>query len=358
MFINTKTYFRLGRLFMRPLQKLGRSIHIATFFLSLVVAMSVQVQSVAALTFTAIGDMPYVKADKIALEKEIPKAIQAADPPFVVHYGDLKGGGESCSEALLKQRRDNLYGLLPGRVFYTPGDNEWTDCDRRSLSAPVSELSQLDLVHRLMFPAPLDISEDWEYTTQDNFPENAHWIYDDVLFVTIHMISTNNGREEILLDDLELALALVDARDSANRVWLHAAFKKALKTKAKAVVIVTQADVTAGGSGACTPYNRIYCDAFANFRAQLRNEASNFRDRGKERRPVLLVHGDTNPFCWDKDFGGDSAANLWRLNGWGDFASPPDATQITFDPNNTEEPFFAETLIHKIVPEDDCSLFN
>ncbi|MGK7929677.1 MAG: hypothetical protein AB4290_31285, partial [Spirulina sp.] len=108
--------------------------------------MSVQVQSVAALTFTAIGDMPYVKADKIALEREIPKAIQAADPPFVVHYGDLKGGGESCSEALLKQRRDNLYGLLPGRVFYTPGDNEWADCDRRSLSAPISELSQLDLV--------------------------------------------------------------------------------------------------------------------------------------------------------------------------------------------------------------------
>ena len=325
MALHAKPFFRLRRL----------ALSVVPLLLSLAIAILAHVQSATALTFTAIGDMPYSEADWAALQKEIPEAIQAADPPFVVHYGDLKGGGENCSKALLKKRRKNLYGLLPGRVFYTPGDNEWADCDRAFLDAPVSELSQLDLVRRKMFPAPLKISDDWFYTTQDNFPENARWIYDDVLFVTLFMTSTNNGREEILLDDVELALALVDARDQANRIWLDEAFEEALDVGAKAVVIVTQADVTAGGSGTCTPYNRIHCDAFANVREQLRHLASNFRDRGKPRRPVLLVHGDTNPFCWDKGFGGDSAENLWRLNGWGDYASPPDATQVTFDPNNS-----------------------
>jgi hypothetical protein len=307
------------------------------------------------LSFIAIGDMPYSEAEAVALEAEIPEAIQGANPPFVVHYGDLKGGGETCSQALLQQRRDNLYGLLPGRVFYNPGDNEWTDCDRSYLDPPISELGQLDAVRRTLFPTPLTIDESWAYVTQANFPENARWIYDDVVFATVHLVSGNNGREEVLEDDLELALALVDARDQANRVWLEAAFAQALDVGAKAVVIVTQADTTAGGSGACTAYNRVHCDGFANFRAQLGRLAGNFRDRGQPRRPVLLVHGDTNPYCWDKDFGGVMAPNLWRLNGWGDFQSPPDATQITVDPANTAQPFQAQTLIHQQVPTEGCN---
>ena len=322
--------------------------------LVLLLGIGLSAPSATALTFTAIGDLPYLKADQVAMQGEIPEAIQGSDSVLVVHYGDLKGGGETCSEALLKQRRDNLYGLLPGRVFYTPGDNEWADCDRPFLNPPVSELGQLDLLRRTMFPAPLEISEAWAYTTQPNYPENARWIADDVLFVTLHMTSTNNGREEILLDDVELALASVDARDQADRVWLDAAFEEALDVGAKAVVIVTQADVTSGGSGACTPYNRIHCDAFANFRDQLRNKASNFRDRGQPRRPVLLIHGDTNPYCLDKEFGGEMAENLWRLNAWGDYQSPPDATLVTFDPENEAEPFQIKTVIHENIPDGDC----
>lgn len=318
----------------------------------------IPIQTAAALTFTAIGDMPYFKADQIALEGDIPEAIKAHDPAFVVHYGDLKGGGEACSVELLEERRETIYGLLPGHVFYTPGDNEWADCDRRFLDTPVSELGQLDRVRETMFPAPLDLPSDWAYTTQANYPENARWIADNVLFVTLHMISTNNGREEILLDDLELALAEVDARDQANRVWLDAAFEEALDVGAKAVVVVTQADVTGGGSGACTPYNRIHCDAFANFRDQLSNWASDFRDRGQPRRPVLLIHGDTNPYCLDRDFGGERAGNLWRLNAWGDYQSPADATLVTFDPENGVTPFQIQTLVHGIAPDSDCYGFN
>ena len=178
-----------------------------------------------------------------------------------------------------------------------------------------------------------------------------------VLFATVHLVSTNNGRREILLDDIEAALALVEARDQANRVWLEAAFAfaEAEETKAKAVVIITQADVTSpDGSGACTAFNRINCDAFAAFRGHLIRLAGGFRNRGEPRRPVLFVHGDTNPYCLDTTLGGEQAPNLWRLNAWGDFQSPADATEITVQPANAAAPFAARTLLGQRAPAIGC----
>ncbi|MCI5143791.1 MAG: hypothetical protein D3909_19115, partial [Candidatus Electrothrix sp. ATG1] len=73
--------------------------------------------------------------------------------------------------------------------------------------------------------------------------------------------------------------------------------------------------------------------------------ARKFAERGKARRPVLLLHGDTYPFCMDKDFGGPQAPNLWRLNAWGDFKTPADATVVTVQAESPQQPFAAETLL-------------
>jgi hypothetical protein len=293
------------------------------------------VQQEDAMQFIAIGDTPYSEEEKQRLDGEIAAAIKAAAPPFVVHHGDLKGGAETCTEDLLTERRDFVYGLLPGRVFYTPGDNEWTDCDRSFLESPVSELESLDLLRRLFFAELLDLPESWQYARQANFPENARWFRDGVLFMTVHLVSTNNGRMEIQLDDIEAALALVDARDQANRVWMEKSFAAALKADAKAVVIVTQADVTSpDAEGPCTAINRMNCDAFQNFRENLQRNARKFAKRGEARRPVLLLHGDTNAYCMDKKYGGTRAPNLWRLNAWGDFKAPADATVVTVQPGD------------------------
>ncbi len=133
--------------------------------------------------------------------------------------------------------------------------------------------------------------------------------------MTVHLVSTNNGRMDIQLDDIEAALALVEARDQANRVWMKESFAAALKADAQAIVIVTQADVTSpDAEGPCTATNRMHCDAFQNFRENLQRNARKFAKRGEARRPVLLLHGDSNPFCMDKKFGGAQAPNLWRLN--------------------------------------------
>ncbi|MCW5202901.1 hypothetical protein VU12_08160 [Desulfobulbus sp. US4] len=308
-----------------------------------------------AMRFIAIGDTPYSDEEKQRLQQDIAKAIKTAAPPFIVHHGDLQGGAESCSEDLLVARRNLFYGLLPGRVFYTPGDNEWTDCDRSFLEAPVSELDSLDLLRRVFFSSPMDLPESWQYARQANFPENARWIQDGVFFMTVHLVSTNNGRMDIQRDDIELALALVEARDQANRVWMKESFATALKADAKAMVIVTQADVTSpDAEGPCTAVNRMHCDAFQNFRENLMRNARKFAKRGKARRPVLLLHGDTNPFCMDKTFGGSQAPNLWRLNAWGDFKDPADATLVTVQPGNPQQPFAAETLLGHETPAQKC----
>ena len=70
--------------------------------------------------------------------------------------------------------------------------------------------------------------------------------------------------------------------------------------------------------------------------------------------PVLLVHGDRSPYCWDRDFGGDVAPNLERLNVWGDGRSPGDVTLLTFSPGDGDTPFEARTLVEGEVPDATC----
>lgn len=309
-------------------------------------------------TFIAIGDTPYSETEETRIIDKIVGAVQQAEPPFLAVYGDIKSGAETCSEELLLKRQELFYSMAPGRVFYTPGDNEWTDCDRPSLEPAVSELGQLSLIRKVFFrDPPVQNPKDWSYVQQDNYPENARWITKEILFVTVHTVSTNNGRMDILKDDIDLALSMVEARDQANRVWLEQAFQEGKNQKVRALVIITQADPTAAdGSGECTAYRRMHCDAFAGFRGDVIRLAKGFFPSYEDTRlrPVLLMHGDTGPFCFDKAFGGKAAPNLWRLNAWGDFTVPADATVVTVQPGNQDEPFAAITLMERTVPGSSC----
>lgn len=312
-------------------------------------SMATTVLAETPIRFIAIGDMPYQDAEQDSLTTELRRAISAANVPFVVHYGDLKGGGESCTDALLTVRRNDIWSLQPGRVFFTPGDNEWTDCDRDTLETSFSEIERLAKIRDLFFAEPMDLPDNWAYVNQPHFPENARWQQGDVVFLTLHLVGTNNGRQNILLDDPGLALAMVEARDHANRVWLNNAFEQADQVQARALVMVTQADVSdPDGSGPCTPTNPSECDAYLGFREQLMSLAARFD------KPVLLIHGDTNPYCLDREFGGAITPKLWRLNAWGDFQDPADATDIVIQPTNPEQPFTIQTLMGQQQPAMGC----
>lgn len=297
--------------------------------------------------FIVVGDLPYNSSQVVIFNERVAPAIAAANVPFVVHAGDLKGSKEICSDGLLTDRRDAIYGLKPGRVFYTPGDNDWTDCDRDSSGLAMREYDRLTRLRQLFFePAPIAPAE-LSVIRQNNYPENARWQHDNVVFLTLHVVGTNNGRKQILLDDIGEALARVEARDAANGRWLNEAVAHAQNVDATALIVVAQADLTEPwGRGRCTQSNRQDCDAFAELREQLRQAAENFG------RPMLYIHGDTDPYCLDRDFGGERAPNLWRLNGAGDYAVI-DAVRITVAPGAIT-PFRAETLLDGTEPTAGC----
>jgi hypothetical protein len=348
------------------------------------------------MTFAAYGDIPYLiklpdgRTDNEVLTTEIAPALrQRNDIPFIIHLGDLSRPENACSDEWLQQTNNFWKQKLVKPVFYTPGDNEWTDCDRKSLKAPQSEYARLNSVRNILFGAPKTVSptwqleqtqqilsqdpgfsrpeesleairkvlamgpkefaEEWRYENQPQQPENAIWWRDGVLFVTVHKVSTDDGRSEILLDDPRKAIALVDQRDRLNQQWLNRAFALAKKQDAKAVVIATQLDPFDPGSEsknkteteAKTEAKTVlsHClanPAYAGFCRQIESLSAGF---GK---PVLLLHGDTNAYCLDKPFG--SAQNIWRLNAPGDY-KVIDAVVIKVAPDDAAQPFQATGLL-------------
>lgn len=308
-----------------------------TVFLSLA-AMPATAAAAEGPRFLVFGDTPYTEAQIEILRDTVAPAIQAAGISFLIHFGDIKGSGEPCTDGLIRARYLQLMDFIPGRVFYTPGDNEWTDCDRPNKKHPdkkqvFPEVERLEFLRGLILSKPLNLPPDWHYATQTDFPENARWTQGNVMFATIHIVGTNNGRKQILLDDIETTLDLVDARDAANTVWLEAAFDAADKAGSGAMVIAIQADVTdIAGGPPCGASVRIQCDGFAVFRDELLRHAAGFK------KPVLLIHGDTSPFCLDEKFGGNTAPALWRLNALGDY-SEVDATAISVQLGDPDEPF-------------------
>ena len=298
--------------------------------------------------FVVMGDMPYSDYEREQLQGDIKDAIAAENLPFLIHYGDFKAGNASCTDEVFQQIKSDMNSLHP-RVIYTPGDNDWTDCDRPKLKQPVSELERLDFLRELFFSG--ERSED--ISRQEQYPENARWWQDGILFSTLHIVGTDNGRQQILLDDPQDAIAKVHQRDQANQQWLSEAFAQAEEKKAQAMVLVIQADVSETfGKPACTEIQPIDCDPYEAFRLQLRQAASNFRDVESVLKPILLIHGDTFPFCLDSTFGGELAPNLQRLNAWGDFQQPADVTEITLTPGHTQTPFQVQTLVNQVRPQD------
>lgn len=309
-------------------------------------------------TFAVLGDMPYGSAQEFSMRGALAPAIEGAKLPFLIHVGDFKAGDESCTDDLILRRRTQIYSLAPGRVIYTPGDNEWTDCDRSFLDHPRPRLARLGFLRKNFYPTPLDHGEEWNYRIQSAYPENARWEISNLVFATIHVVSSNNARGGINPVDENGAplgpprskkyaldvLNEVDRRDAANAAWLDAVFTHAAKINARAVVIATQADMTKVkftepcAIGAELMEDRTNCDGFAGTRRKLIAQSAKF---GK---PVLLVHGDTNPYCLDKKFGGETAANLWRLNALGDFTET-DATIVTVSKAGAETPFTVNRLM-------------
>ena len=320
-----------------------------TTFVGTVAVIDIDAITATTFSFIAVGDMPYGNEERTWFETKLPEAIAAEDVPFVVHYGDIKSGGDACSDELIRQSRDAIYALH-SQVFFTPGDNEWTDCDR---TEQTSELERLSFLRQEFFNPK--VLPQGLYHRQHGYPENVRWWSSGVLFATLHVVGTNNGRSQVLQDEIETALARVEARDQANLDWLNQVFQEAEIYNAQAIVLTMQADITARqNKAACTVQNPSDCNGFAPYQTQLTQAAAEFRRADQSLKPVLVIHGDTDPFCLDNTMGGETAPNLWRLNAWGDFLRPMDVTEVTVQLDQAERPFRVQTLMHQVSPETSC----
>lgn len=306
----------------------------------------------APFSFAVIGDIPYNDDDRDVFDNTIVPAIQTGGYPFVIHVGDYKGGGAPCTAQEDDAQIALIKKLAPIPVFYTPGDNEWTDCDRfvdPATGKPQSELQRLARLKELFFEEPVDAPETLSVMMQPDAPGNVMWRYEGVRFLTVHVVGTGNGRRAVAGDDPDEAGPLADARERDAINWITAASIAAKKQNAKALVIAMHADMSdvkpenrgVPCNGAVASLDET-CDAFVVLRKALRKAAETFGG------PTLLIHGDTAPFTLGQAFAGEEAANLWVLNAAGDHGvtgegfhyGMQDSTRVIFDPS-ASSPFDA-----------------
>lgn len=354
--------------------KFENKIGVASILTLTCLIISIQdARSEQPVKFLMIGDLPYVEDKDNTQEDYLRDTIKPRinqNFPFVIHIGDFKGSSETCDNDTIRERFDQAMRLSPGLVFFTPGDNDWTDCDEYKLSERYFEAERLDFLISLIQASRPKPPQVWNFKTQPRYPENARWMYKNVLFATVHVVGTNNGRKSIHTnwnnnrwnkESLRMypsgeewedyALERVIARDHANEFWILKTFLEAERINADAVVLAMHGDIVKNTDhfGKSCERGMKKCDAFMALRKQLVTLASRFNEL-----PVLIAHGSTNPFCLSNPAfkGGGRAKNLWRLNILGDYKV--DGTVVTIKADNKDRPFEATPLTSNEQLEGNC----
>jgi hypothetical protein len=245
--------------------------------------------------FLAVGDLPYSSEEATQLEALLEEGIRPGSP-FLLHVGDIKGGGQRCSDDHMDAIA-SLFRRQPVPVLYTPGDNEWTDCHRPSAGG-MEPLERLEAVRRFFFsdPGVLHQAELAPSVPNPDLPENRWLRWGDVVLALIHVVgSDNNAGSRDPLAVTELA-----QRTAANRALLDQAVTAANADGAKAMII----------------------GFHANPLFERRRPTEGFRAPLQDLRwvlerypgPVLVIHGDTHKFRLDQPWAArPNGDRLWRL---------------------------------------------
>ncbi len=261
-------------------------------------------------SFALIGDAPY-GTEAIRLFPSLVGDVDA-DPDVVIvaHVGDVRGGDTDCSDAVLRQTFD-LFQAFDDAFWFTPGDNEWTDCHRSGGFLPTERLA---FVRALFFPNPLQTTGGAPLTVetqaqsavpaQQPYIENTLFQRECVTFGAVHVVGSNDGTEpwaqypgDFALglapgDQPTLRLAEISARRAAAIAWIDRIFDQATLDGSEAVFIMMQAE----------PFD----DAnYGAVRAEVVQRATAFG------RPVLLGHGDSHTYQFTPGYAG--VANLTRV---------------------------------------------
>jgi hypothetical protein len=252
---------------------------------------------------------------------------------FTAHDGDLKAGsGSLCDEKLYAQALGYLNALNAPSMF-TPGDNDWTDCDRPA-NGGYNSRERLDRERAFFFSTPYSFGKRKlrQEVQQGNLclgvngyvpcAENRRWTVGRVTYATINVTGSCNNLCDTAPDPAEFV-----ARNLANIRWLQETFAVAKERRSAAVMLITQANPGWDKSDPTRAPVRdpktlaedvAATDGYKDFLVALRDEVVAFR------KPVAYVHGDSHYFRVDKPFldaGGRRLENFTRVETFGDNAA-------------------------------------
>ena len=288
------------------------------------------------------GDLPYSDIQATIGVPNLIADMNSQKLTFTVHDGDLKQGSGSvadpspCDDALYVRSLAYLNSLHAPAMF-TPGDNDWTDCDRPA-NGGFSSLERLSHQRQLFFSSnesmgkhklrqevqssPLCLGEKPDHTRfMQTCSENRRWTIGRVTYATLNIQGSCNNLCDTNPDPEEYA-----ARNSANIAWMRDTFAAASAMRSVAVMFITQGNpgfdkadptraplrdpVTLAGTDG-NP------EGFQSFLLALRAEVIAFR------KPVAYVHGDSHYFRIDRPFldsvgTGRRLENFTRVETFGD----------------------------------------
>src|SRR5215475_3708130 len=107
------------------------------------------------------GDLPY-SAEQAAVIPNLLADMNSQDLAFTAHDGDLRQGSglPDCANHSIYTKALAYFSSLHAPSIFTPGDNDWTDCDRKSLGSDgVNSLQELDNERRLFFKTPYTLGQ-------------------------------------------------------------------------------------------------------------------------------------------------------------------------------------------------------
>jgi hypothetical protein len=252
----------------------------------------------ANFTFALIGDLSYLPTQEKNLIN-VMDDLQKTSLAFVVHDGDLGSPPfGSCSDTF-QAKRLAQFQASNHPLIYTPGDNDWTDCHATAGAPGFDPLERLANLRNNFFSSDESLGKNKIVLTRQSktdanfkkYGENARWVYGNIMFLTLHVVGSNNNLGRAPESDAEYK-----ERNAANLTWLSEGFAQARKNNNRAIMIIQQANIFPDFS----PFKQLAAgqiSGFADELALLEKETLAFK------KPVVLVHGDSHYFRIDKPMG-------------------------------------------------------
>jgi hypothetical protein len=306
------------------------------------------------------GDLPYSDIQATVGVPNLIADMNRHHLAFSVHDGDLKtGNGAPLCDDALYTRALGYFNALEAPAMFTPGDNDWTDCDRPT-NGKFNSLERLTHERQVFFTTPFSFGQhrlrqqvqtdplclgvaDPVSLTKVNAAcvENRRWTVGGVTYATLNIQGSCNN----LCGDGPDA-AEYFARNRANIAWMDETFDEAGTRHSAAVMFISQADPGFSESEFDAPQRNPVSlaetdgnpDGFQEFLLALRDRVIAFR------KPVAYVHGDSHYFRIDKPLldspVGRRLQNFTRIETFGDHAEADNTdvqwVKVLIDPGSPE----------------------